>query len=100
MAALLLVLALAASAAADDPVRVVAGRDGETCRIVIEGRPYSLPADEARIAAHLQSVKRRQRRARLVLTNPDTPYRCIGGLIYQAQRIGLALGFIAEQPPR
>jgi hypothetical protein len=56
-------------------------------------------ADEARIAAHFGSLKRRHRRARLVLVAPDTPYRCVGGVIFQAQRAGLSLGFAAAAPP-
>jgi hypothetical protein len=99
VAAFLLSLALAAAGPADEPVPILVAGEGVACRAVIEGRRYTLSADEARILAHFGWLKRRHRRARLVLVNLDTPYRCVGGIIFQAQRAGLRLGFIAEPPP-
>ena len=41
------------------------------------------------------------RTARIVLTNSiETPYRCVGQLIYELQRMRyLHIGFISEPPP-
>jgi hypothetical protein len=99
VAAFLISLALATAGPADEPVPILVGGEGPACRVVIQGQRYALAADETRIAAHFGSLKRRHRRARLVLVEPDTPYRCVGGVIFQAQRAGLPLGFVAAPPP-
>lgn len=99
MALLLPLLALAASAAADRPVEILVRRAGDgLCSVRIEGRIYAAPRDEARIRAHLTALKTRNLRATIV-AGIDVPYRCVGGVIYEAQRLELRFGFIAEPPP-
>jgi hypothetical protein len=96
MAFLIALLALAAPAAADRPVEILVRRaGGGLCEVRIEGRTYKAPGDGVRVGAHLASLKARERRARLVL-GPDVPYRCVGGIIFDAQRLDLRFGFIAE----
>jgi hypothetical protein len=99
VAALLISLALAAAGPADGPVPILVGGQGAGCRVAVEGRLHALPAGAARVAAHMRSLRRRHRRARLALTGLDTPYRCVGNVIFQAQRAGLPLGFFAAPPP-
>lgn len=99
MALLIPLLALAASAATDRPVGILVRDAGAgRCSVRIEGRIYTTSRDGARIGAHLAALKARNLRATIV-AHIDVPYRCVGGIIYEAQRLGLSVGFIAEPPP-
>ncbi len=91
-----------ASAGADRPVvdmRVECSAAGDLTGVTIGKRRFSVPIGRWSRASIEALVPDKQ--ARLRITNmADTPYRCIGGLIYTLQRYGyLNITFIAE-PPR
>lgn len=64
----------------------------------IEDRDYSTTRDVQRIDAHLRALKTRDRSV-LLRTLEEVPWRCVGGILLSAQRMGLHVGFIAEPPP-
>lgn len=70
---------------------------GLECPVTVEGRTFSSTEDPA-FEAELRRLAATGRRAR-VDGGPNTPYRCIGGAIYRAQRAGFSrVGFAAEPP--
>lgn len=65
------------------PIVATASRNGDGCRVRIDGRAY--PDFEAPTAA---ARAWRGRRAE-VRGDIDTPYRCIGGAVFALQRAGI-----------
>jgi hypothetical protein len=65
-------------------------------------RPCFVEANGERIAVEdIAANTGRWRRREVHMTfAPDTPYRCVGGVIFELQRAGLErVGFISEPPP-
>ena len=83
------------------PVMIVAQRDGPSCRLSVDGRRLAWPADEHRLFAEFRRY-RRQGRSALLRMEPDTPYRCIGAVVYVAQRARLSMstGFLGNGSER
>lgn len=71
----------------------------ERCTVRIEGHRYEVSDDNWQLGRHLQHLKRQDRDLRLEFST-NVPYRCVGGLIFLAQRLGLRIGFVSEPPPR
>ncbi len=73
-------------------VHVRGGHDGAPCVTEAGGR---------RIAtAELPALARNWRgREAMMVFDVNTPYRCVGGVIYELQRAGVRIGFVAEPPP-
>ena len=71
----------------------------ERCTVRIEGHRYEVSDGSWQLERHLQQLKRRDRGLRLEFST-NVPYRCVGGLIFLAQRLGLRIGFVSEPPPR
>ena len=77
------------------PLVIQVRGDGETqpCVAEIDGRRI----DAERLAETARPW--RERGARIAATM-ETPYRCVGGIIYALQRAGFTrIGFAAEPPP-
>jgi len=102
MAALANVLAIAACAPTSEapPTPVIIGvtHSGDNCVIRIEDRTYSQHDLDA-IETHFRRLKDHGRLVRLADQLGDTPWRCVGGVIFTGQRVGLTIGFTAEPPP-
>lgn len=93
MGKLLIFVALAAGVAllsacvqlrqASPPLVVSAKRDGDGCRIMVDGEQVT--------SERLLEIGRNSGRRRAIVIFPkETPYRCIGGTIFTLQRAGLA----------
>ncbi len=64
----------------------------EVCEIRFAGQAFSLPNDDERMIAEIRKLRRYWRSASLSVSGEgDTPYRCIGGVIYLFQRAGFNL---------
>jgi hypothetical protein len=94
----LLALALAAAPPAVPPVEIAIRRANDGCIVGIEGSVYRMPRESRHIGRHLARLKACGRTATIV-GDMTTPYRCIGGIIFDAQRRQLRICFIAEPPP-
>jgi hypothetical protein len=83
------------------PVMIIAQRDGQSCSLAVDGRQLAWPADEYRLLADFRRY-RRQGRTALFRMEPDTPYRCIGVVVYIAQRarLDMSMGFLGNGPER
>jgi hypothetical protein len=82
-------LAAACAAPADEPILIRAGYQEGRCTAAIDGR----------IVAIDDSLDTRQWRGREIhlRNDPETPYRCLGSLIFALQRSGASrIGFISE----
>lgn len=75
------------------PIAVPVGFEGGRCVALIDGRRVS--------EAELQMAARAWRGREVSIRNaPDTPYKCIGAVIFGLQRAGVkSVGFISEPPP-
>jgi hypothetical protein len=82
-------------------VRAIAVIQAETstgCRIELGGESFVIPRDGDRLTEAIAGL--RNRVDRIDIRGPaSTPYRCVGGLIFAAQRAGMQVGFAAEPPP-
>ncbi len=68
----------------------------DTCLVHFEGESFILPRDSATMTAKLQDLRKSWATASIV-GGPALPYRCIGGVIYFAQRAGFErIGFTGE----
>jgi hypothetical protein len=68
------------------------------CRIELGGKSFVIPRDGDRLREAIAGL--RNRVDRIDIRGPaSTPYRCVGGLIFAAQRAGMQVGFAAEPPP-
>ena len=77
----------------DGPVNLIVGHEGERCTVTLVGRPLVFDPDGSDF---------RRWRGRLVtmVGTGDTPYRCVGGLIFALQRAGVErIGFISRPAP-
>ena len=103
-------IALLALTALDDPgarpeqadtraILAFAYSDGH-CTVRLEDRDYRIPEDSERIEHHLSELKARNIGVTLDMTLEDmsTPWRCVGGTIFLAQRLGIRVDFGAEPP--
>lgn len=79
-----------------DPVRVKISWNGQTCGTVVDGA--SLSEDDLDRRGRQWAKEGRE----VSLHGTDqTPYRCIGAIIYRLQMAGLTrIGFISEPPAR
>lgn len=69
-----------------------------TCEVGFSGQGFSLPKDEDRMVAAFRELRRDWRSVSIV-GGVETPYRCIGQVIFLAQRGGFKkVGFKAEPP--
>ena len=67
-----------------------------SCSIELDGK--QMTSDELMAVAH--SEAKPGRAARVETDMADTPYRCIGGVIYTLQLAGFRkVGFVSEAPP-
>ena len=71
----------------------------ERCIVRIEGHGYEVSDGNWQLERHLQHLKRRDR-GLLLEFSTNVPYRCVGGLMFLTQRLGLRIGCVAEPPPR
>ena len=73
------------------------GADG-ACTVEVGGRHFPLAEGEA-MEAEMRRLAAGGRRA-VVEGSGNTPYRCIGTVIYRAQRAGFTrVGFVAQPAP-
>lgn len=79
-----------------EPITIAASGPA-SCSVVLAGRAFSLPAQDAALAEAMQAV-RAQGSVLTVRAGASTPYRCVGGVIFTAQRLGIAIGFTAAPP--
>ena len=79
---------LLAACATTPPLLVQATGDGVTCTIRANGR---LLPTEAHHDAGLRALAKTHRGRVVVDTDPHTPYKCIGGSIYNLQRAGFRI---------
>ncbi|WP_395611858.1 ExbD/TolR family protein [Allosphingosinicella sp.] len=94
MLALLLAATLAGPPA--PPVIIAARRDGRSCQVSVDGRPRAWPVDERRLFEEFRRYRRAGRSAHVQI-EVDTPYRCIGAILYLAQRAKLEMGFVGNE---
>ena len=85
------------------PVRLSVGQEGEACLMMLAGQRISFSArspDAAgrqHVEAALRVLKGRNIELQLVALPGHQPhYRCIGGIVHEAQRLRLRVGFISE----
>jgi hypothetical protein len=62
------------------------------CRIELDGRSVAVPGEGSALADAVASIRNRFRR--IVIRAPfDIPYRCVGALLFEAQRAGILVDF-------
>ena len=83
--------------AADPLVLHIEFTPADTCRVTVEDQSFQLPADEQRLLEILRTMKNSRTTAH-VAGNVETPYRCLGHVVFVAQRAGFQIGFTAEPP--
>jgi hypothetical protein len=64
------------------PLVVAATRDGEGCRVSVEGQRVT--NDQL-----LETGRRARARRGIVLFDRDTPYKCVGGAVFTLQQAGV-----------
>jgi hypothetical protein len=63
-----------------------------SCRIELDGRSFAVPGDGDLLLEAIAALS--SRFERITIDGPeDAPYRCVGGLIYAAQRAGMPIEF-------
>lgn len=79
------------------PVIITARSEGASCRLSVDGRRLAWPVDERRLLAAFRGY-RRQGRSAIFQLGPDTPYRCVGAIVYLAQRarLDMSTGFLGN----
>lgn len=92
--------ALCCSAALSGQVEIRLGRSGEACIARAAGQRFTLPDETERLEALLARIGREGGSILLSPDGSDVPYRCVGGIVFAAQRLGLRVGFVSEPPPR
>ncbi len=97
-AALALLGGCATTPSAEDLVWIgVTGDD--TCTVNVESRSFSLPAGEARLAAHLERLAGRSQGALMGGEDEAPSYRCWTFALFVVQRVGFKrLGFVSAPP--
>ena len=81
------------------PLSIVAAYDAAgICRASVGDRSYVLPRDEAELRALFESFARDGRRTQLI-GGVEIPFRCLGGILFLAQRSRLQVGFTSEPTP-
>lgn len=72
--------------------------DGKSTALIVAGERVDDPAEMAASGAIARIIP--DKHARIVFTNlANTPYRCLGGVIYTLQSLGYShLEFISEPP--
>ena len=85
---------------APPPVEIIASFDGMSCHIAFDDRAQPLPFHERALVDAFRDLKR-QGRTIAFRFDMKLPYRCIGMIIYTAQRAGvrMRMGFVSEPPP-
>ena len=79
------------------PFRVVVRGPAEACSLEVEGR--KLATEQLLEIARVEAKP--GRRARIDLDTPETPWQCVGGVIYTLQKAGFRdVGFNAEPLPQ
>jgi hypothetical protein len=82
------------------PVEIRIDHEGERCPVIVDGQRYVLPADRQSLIAHYERLKRRHQRLVFRFSDPNTPYRCVGEIIYLAQGAGLEIQWpFGAEPP-
>lgn len=94
MLTILLAATLAGQPAA--PVIIAARRDGQSCQVSVNGRQRAWPVHERRLFEEFRRYRRAGRSAYFQI-EVDTPYRCIGAILYLAQRARLEMGFVGNE---
>jgi hypothetical protein len=70
------------------------------CEVSFAGQTFSLPGDQDGMVTALQEL-RREWRSVSMSGGMETPYRCIGHVVYLAQRGGFKkVGFVAQPSER
>ena len=78
-----------------DPVRIEATWDGTSCGVCVDGAQVTQEELDRRARKWAA-----EKRAVAIVNSQDTPYRCIGGTIFNLQAAGLTrIGFFSEPPP-
>lgn len=68
--------------------------EGKSCRVAIDGRPVP----SARLERELRKLPKTNSSEVHVSAAVETPYRCIGGVIYSAQKAGfIRIGFVTDE---
>lgn len=80
-----LLVALIAGCARNPPLLVRASGSGETCTVTVNGEVFS---HEELSQPRLQRLAEEHGRRLVVDSDAYTPYRCIGGAVYELQRAG------------
>ena len=97
-AAIALLHGCATTTSPDDLVWIgVTGDD--PCIVNVESRPFTLPAGEARLTAHLQRLTARSQGALMGGEDEAPSYRCWTFALFVVQRVGFKrLGFVSAPP--
>ncbi len=78
----------------------VAIADDATARVTIGDRGFTLPDEQAAMAAALKALPDRTRPVLLAVGGRiDTPYRIVGGLVYLFQSAGFTHVSVVAEPP-
>lgn len=70
--------------------------EGE-CVMLLAGKRLQAHTDAEWLQA-AEKIKKTGRRRVTIYGTTATPYRCVGGTIFQLQRAGLKVGFVSEPP--
>lgn len=72
---------------------------GRTCRVSLEGQYFEVPRDQERLETALRAVAERRAAAVIEPRDGDVSYRCLGSVIFLAQKAGIVrVGFVSEPP--
>lgn len=107
LTSMLLLQAIASPAEGQpDPVRLLLGQEGGICLVELEKERFRFPAgadgggDRQRLQARLLALKSRGVELQMMLMPDLEPqYRCVGGILFRAHRLGMRVGIVSE-PPR
>lgn len=98
-----LVIAQPATPAVGAPVvtRLMIGQEGATCLVELDSQSFAFPAgaketsERKRLEFALRALRGRNVELHVMAMPGHEPqYRCIGGIIFSAQRFGLRVGIV------
>ncbi len=98
-AALALLHGCATTTTSPDDLVWIGVTGDDPCIVNVENRRFTLPAGEARLTAHLESLTGRSQGALMGGENEAPTYRCWTFALFVVQRVGFArLGFVSAPP--